>query len=240
MVARADKRNFKELLDTVRAHYKTFFNQWDIIIIVNEALNLVAKTDSWVTSFILVNLRPSMRTPFAQWLLKHKENVKAANFFFKSRSGLYNATPACWKNVTEAERREVAAMIETFPAQWTSEHIRQLIALTFVKFDDVDKFRGCYLLSKEDPSVFVTTFFCADDEDNADESTNASGRLGRIDTDYDGFCFAPKALMDPYKEDRSNTKLAGELFCHMANYVACNRGHETDKDLVLLRTWILR
>jgi hypothetical protein len=44
MVARADKRNFKELLDTVRAHYKTVLNQWDIIIIVNDVLNLVAKT----------------------------------------------------------------------------------------------------------------------------------------------------------------------------------------------------
>ena len=136
------------------------------------------------------------------------------------------------ENITEAERREVAAKIETFPVQWTSEHIKQLIALPFVKFDDVDKFRGCYLLSKEDPSVFVTPFFCADDEDNAAESTNACGRWGRIDTDYAGFCFAPKALMDPYKEDRSNTKLSGELFCHMANYVARNHGHETEEDLV--------
>jgi hypothetical protein len=67
--------------------------------------------------------------------------------------------------ITEAERREVAAKIETFPVQWTSEHIKQLIALPFVKFDDVDNFRGCYLLSKEDPSVFVTPFFCADHEE---------------------------------------------------------------------------
>jgi hypothetical protein len=38
--------------------------------------------------------------------------------------------------------------------------------------------------------------------------------------------------MDPYNEDRSNTKLSGELFCHVANYVAHNHSHETDEDLV--------
>lgn len=132
---------------------------------------------------------------------------------------------------TAANRRQVAALIETFPLQSTKEQIKQLIALPFVKFDDVEKFRGCYLLSKEDPSVFVTPIFCADDEDD-DEAVDGGGRWGRLDTDYAGFCFAPKALIDPYKEDRSNPKLAGELSRHMTNHVARNHGHETDEDLV--------
>lgn len=81
--------------------------------------------------------------------------------------------------------------------------------------------------------MFVTPIFCADDEDDDDEATvDGGGRWGRLDTDYAGFCFAPKALIDPYKEDRSNPKLAGELSRHMTNHVARNHGHETDEDLV--------
>ena len=231
-MAKANKRQFRDFVDTVRAHYKSVLNQWDIIIIVNDALNQVATTKAWVTSFIHVNLCPSQCKPFAEWLLKHKENVEAADYFFKSCSGLYDSMPACWKNITEAEHRQVVAKIETFPVQWTKEHIKVLIALPFVKFDNVEKFRGCYLLSKEDPSMFVTPIFCADDEDSDNETTNAGGRWGRIDTDYAGFCFAPNALMNPYHQGRANTKLSGELFCHMANFVAHNHGHQTDADLV--------
>ena len=84
MMAKANKRQFRDFVDTVRAHYKSVLNQWDIIIIVNDALNQVATTKAWVTSFIHVNLCPSQCKPFAEWLLKHKENVKAADFFFKS------------------------------------------------------------------------------------------------------------------------------------------------------------
>ena len=66
-------------------------------------------------------------------------------------------------------------------------------------------------------------FFCADDDDSVDEGADESGRWGRLDTDYAGFCLMPKALMDPNKS---------QLFCHIANHVACNHGHQTDKDLV--------
>lgn len=103
MVAREDKRQFKELIDTVRANYKTVLNQWDIIFIVNGALNEVAKTQAWRTSFVRVNFCPSQRKPFAEWIVRHKENVEAADYFFKACSGLYDATPACWKNITEAQ-----------------------------------------------------------------------------------------------------------------------------------------
>jgi hypothetical protein len=103
MVARADKRKFRELIDVYKVHQKGVLNQWAMILIVNQALNEVAKTNAWPTSFERVNLKPSQRKPFSQHLQRHKGTVDAADFLLKSRSGLYDAMPACWKNLAEQD-----------------------------------------------------------------------------------------------------------------------------------------
>jgi hypothetical protein len=229
MVAKADKRKFRELIDTFRAHQKGVINQWSMILIVNHALNEVAKTDARSKSFERVNLRPSRRKPFDEWIAKHKGTVDAVDFYFKSRSGLYDAMPACWKNMTEQNRRAIAARIATFPARWTVENIKELLLLPRVKFDDVEKWRSCFFISQEDPSVFVTPLFCADDDDDADSPDNNQRSIA---IDYAGFAFAPSELMSPYKADRKDANAAGKLFCHMTNFVARNHGYHSEASLV--------
>ena len=93
-VAKADKKKFRELLDTFKVYQKGLMNQWAIILLVNEALNVIAKTNMWVKSFVSVNFCPSQCKPFAEWLAKHKGTVDATDFFFKSQTGLYDAMPA--------------------------------------------------------------------------------------------------------------------------------------------------
>ena len=97
-----------------------------------------------------------------------------------------------------------------------------------VKFDDIKKLRGCYLISKEDHSVFVTPMFCADDEDA--ELPGCRQRF--LDNDYAGFAFAPMDLMMPYKLDREDVNLSGKLFCHMTNVLAHNHGFHSGIPLV--------
>ena len=220
MVARADKRAFRELIDRFKTHHKNVLNQWAIILIVNEAINAVAKTDAWHKSFILVNFCPSQRKPFAAWLERHKGTVDAADYFFKSYMGLYDAMPATWKNMTEEEGRAVSLKISSFQQQWTKQNIMELLLLLSVKFDDIEKLRGCHLVTKEDPSLFVTPMFCADDDADINESPTAGGRQWLLDTDYTGFSFAPLNLMTPYKATRGNVKLSSKLFCHLTNFVA--------------------
>jgi hypothetical protein len=227
MVAKADKRAFRELLDTYKAHHKGVLNQWAIILIVNEALNHVAKTDAWSKSFELVNFRPSKRMKFEEHLARHKGVVDAADFFFKSRTGLYDAMPACWKNLTEQQRRAIDTKIATFPQQWGKDNIKELLLLPGVKFDDVEKFRGCHLIAREDPSVFITPLFCADDDE--DESPS-NGQLF-LDKDYAGFAFAPAHLLEPYKQNKNDIKKSGELFCHMTTFLARNHGFSSGTPL---------
>ena len=96
----------------------------------------------------------------------------------------------------------------------------ELLLLPSVKFDDIEKLRGCHLVAKEDPLVFVTPMFCADDGEDINESPTVGGRQGLLDTAYAGFSFAPLNLMTPYKADQGNVKLSSKLFCHMTNFVA--------------------
>ena len=229
VVARADKRKFRELLDTFKAHHKGVLNQWSIVLIVNAAYNEVAKTNAWVTSFIRVNFCPSKRKPFAEWLARHKCTVEAADHFFKARNGLYDAMPAFWKNMTEDERRAVAAKMKTFPDTLTVSNVKELLMMPGIKFDDVEKLRGCIIIANEDPTVFVTPVYCAEDEEN-DELTDKGQRL--LDCDYAGFAFAPKDLMAKYKKNRGDRDVAKTLFCHMTNFVARNHGYHSRQDLV--------
>jgi hypothetical protein len=92
---------------------------------------------------------------------------------------------ACWKNLTEQQRCIIAALIVTFPGQWSKENVKELLLLPEVKFDDIKKLRGCHIISKEDPSVFVTPVFNPDDEE--DDQTESTGqRFGRFDDKVQG------------------------------------------------------
>ena len=90
----------------------------------------------------------------------------------------------------------MCSAIDTFGNNWSIENTKKVMLLGFVCFDDIEKLRGCYLITKEDPSVFVTP---------AVEATKKSKKTQRqwmIDEDYTGFAFAPAKWMDPYKEDQ--------------------------------------
>ena len=79
-----------------------------------------------------------------------------------------------------------------------------------VKFDNMEKFQGCYLISKKDHSVFVTPMFCAGDKD----AELPGGRQKFLDNDYAGFAFSPTNLIMPCKSNREDATLSCKLFCH--------------------------
>ena len=126
--------------------------------------------------------------------------------------------------------------------KWNKKHLLDLMSLGFVKLDDVQKFRGCHFLSKEDPTIFV--------DPAADERSNSEKRQWMIDRDFDGFSLAPKKLMDQYVKDRerdsklndderqkkwpmgSSRELAASLFNHMTNCIAARHGWHTGGYLI--------
>ncbi|KAL9182733.1 hypothetical protein ACHAXT_004012 [Thalassiosira profunda] len=200
-VAKEDKRFSKELMDMYRSRGNNMISQWELIILVNSALNLVEETDAWRKSFIRVNMCPSKCVPFGQWVQKIEESVNAADRFFTNRSGLFDATPAAWKHLTEVQRRSVCSVLESLEGSWTKEGVVKMMELGFVAFDDIPKLRGCYLLSKEDPSIFVAPVAPAAEESAAPTPQ----RQWMLDRDFDGFAFAPINLLEDFRADKAKS-----------------------------------
>jgi hypothetical protein len=99
LAAKSDKKYTQALLDGYCFHTKGVINQFQLILIINSALN---GTDSmlWLKSFVRVNMCPSKHVTFTSWVKKHKATVLATNHFFTNRSNRFDGMPASWqKNV---------------------------------------------------------------------------------------------------------------------------------------------
>ena len=61
-----------------------------------------------------MNLCPSKRFPFDEYIDRVKDVVDAGDFFYLKRDGKFYTMPACWKHLDEHQRRDVAAIIGSF------------------------------------------------------------------------------------------------------------------------------
>lgn len=238
----------RELLDYFKTLTKKVVTQWDLIVVANQAFNEVEKGSAWKKSFIRVNFCPSQRRAFKEYLREVEDIVSPADRFFTERVGLYDAMPAVWQHLSEQERRQLCSVLDSFEDNWSTENLKTVMQLGFVKLDDVEKLRGCWLVTKEDPSVFVTPVPKGDENGN-----QPTKKQGLLDSDFSGFSFAPKHLLDPYVKDKepygphfvgplphgieryprqNSRQLAADLFNNMTNFVASTHGWHTGTDLV--------
>jgi hypothetical protein len=100
---------------------------------------------------------PSKHVPFTTWVKKHEATVAAADRFFTNQSNLFDAMPAIWHHLSEDDRRKVCALFVKFTGDCKSLLI-EFVSLGVGAVDEIDKLRGCYLVTKEDPSVLLVQF----------------------------------------------------------------------------------
>ena len=97
-VAKNDKASMRANLDMVRPYIGVRLDQWFLIGIAIDALKRI-KAAAWIESFTKVNLHPRYRVPFTVWLRKIDSKLSSGEFF-ASRTSLFGAMPAVWKNMT--------------------------------------------------------------------------------------------------------------------------------------------
>jgi hypothetical protein len=99
-VAKSNKKLTRVVLDGYRFHTKGVIHQFQLILIINSALN---GTDamSWLKPFVRVNMCPSKHVMFTAWVKKHEATVLAADRFFTNWSNLFHAMPASWQKLSE-------------------------------------------------------------------------------------------------------------------------------------------
>lgn len=137
LVAKLDKKMTRDVLDVYRFNIHGVVSQWELISCLNTAFNS-CNPKAWRKSHIRVNTCPSKRLPFEEWVKAHKEQVSSADEFFKSRTGLFDAMPAVWKNMTAEDRQTIAALFREFEAEaekdpargvWHIDNVRRLMEL---------------------------------------------------------------------------------------------------------------
>jgi hypothetical protein len=94
IVAKQGKKVTRGLLEGFRFSRHGVVSQFELILIVNTALNQKDSELAWRTSHIRVNACPSKMQPFTKWLKKHEAAVTAADRIFISRDSLFDAMPA--------------------------------------------------------------------------------------------------------------------------------------------------
>ena len=93
-----------------------------------------------------------------------KEVLDAGDNFYLKRIGKFDSITACWDNLEEPQRYEVATLLGLFYDEsrgdrnkepWSIPNLKNYLNLGYVKLDDLPKFRAIYFLTLGDDSVFV-------------------------------------------------------------------------------------
>jgi hypothetical protein len=203
-VAKADKKMMRENLAFVRS--KLGGNKIDQWVLIQLAAHAQAKVDRdcWVQSHNSVNTNPKTRVPFNEWIkrLDKKGVLLSGEQFFKTRTSLYDAMPACWTKLSVEAMHSVITIIKKIydraeelqePLLWKTADVMELTK--YCALDDVIKLRA-YLTSKIDPSVIVGgDTSTAASVDVAAENSESNG----VATLLDYFTFMPPKLTAEYK-----------------------------------------
>ena len=129
-----------------------------------------------------------------------KEVVDAGDYFYLKRSGNFDLMSACWMNLEERQRREVATTRGLFYDDFCGDHNKELwlipnlkkyLNLGYANLDDLTKFRAAYFATLVADSLFVEPpHFVQPTPEN----------ITLID-DHDGFVLKPKNLVKNYQEN---------------------------------------
>ena len=111
-----------------------------------------------------LNLRPSTRVIFEEYIDSVKEVVHAGYYFYLKRRGKFDSMSACWNNLEQPQHREVAILLGLFYDEsfgdrkketWSILNLKKYLNLGYMKLDDLPKFRSAYFVTFGDYQVFV-------------------------------------------------------------------------------------
>ena len=188
-VAKADKAQIRELLDTVH-HKLSVITQSDLIAICCKVLKNVMHA-AWISSFKKVNLHPDFHVLCVEWLRCIDDKIETGEKFFTEHwHGLFDVMPAVWKNISVEACHKCINMIDSFHRDaepeatvWTKEYVRKLVK--YAPLDNIPKIHVSYMVAKCDPSIFI-----ADDNGFPNASTDVEdvqAKEGHL-TSFHGHC----------------------------------------------------
>jgi hypothetical protein len=86
------------------------------------------------------------------FLCRHTESVEAADNYFVDQVGIFEAMHVVWTHLSEEDRHNVCALFDNCTDD-CKFLLNKFALLGCAPMNDIDKLRGCYFVTKEDPSV---------------------------------------------------------------------------------------
>ena len=113
----------------------------------------------WVKSFQRVNLQPSTRRPFKEWCSKILEALQTGMHFKMEEFCVdpYLALPYWWKEYPVEIKKEAMKVVESHKGKFNINCLMEIKKTFHVPFSDMQNFRLCYELSKDNPSLLNRT-----------------------------------------------------------------------------------
>ena len=226
-VAKADKREFRALLDAVRPHVHRVLSQWDVIIVMCRALQKV-NGQQWVKSFIKVNQHPDHRVSFQEWAAKIDDKLVGDKFFIH-RPSLWDAMPSFWKKLTVENRRKLCTLIDEFHRKaefdecspWKKENL-MLLMTAGVAHSDIIRLRSCYFATKEDCRIFEEEPAAANEAPPEETDPNSI---------FEGYKLKPTDMVAAMKKTVTKSERAEAgmmLFRHCTRFTALAHDEKTN------------
>eukprot|EP00978_Attheya_sp_CCMP212_P000306 scaffold593_cov31-Attheya_sp.AAC.1 len=163
LVARDDKRKASDTLAMMRQGMKfhrnpTAINQWDLIIC---AIHVIRKTapETWQTSYDRVNVRPSTRVVFNEFIQRIAGFIAAGSTYKQGRVeptalDKYALLPGFYHGMTSADKKQAVAIVNKYADPYASvECVEELCDLLKIPLSSIQDLRVCIALAIEHPEI---------------------------------------------------------------------------------------
>ena len=139
-VAKDDKCTMRQCLSYLRQSEKlskSIISGWDLIHVGLAAVRELSP-DSWVKSFMRVNLHPKHRVAFPEWCVRISHFLEGGESFKPETVLLdtYSLLPAFWLGMQAAEKKRCAEIIESHDKEYTVACVRQFVRELYIPLAD--------------------------------------------------------------------------------------------------------
>ena len=154
-VAKDDKKSMRQSLAYLRQSNKLTKGTIDGWALIHVALAAVRELDanSWVYSFDKVNLKPSTRVSFPEWIKRIEHYVQGGESFKPEIiRDPYALLSPFWHGMTPDEKKGAFAIFESHTKEFTVACIKELVATAHVPMSEMQNFRVAIEVAMRNPS----------------------------------------------------------------------------------------
>ena len=154
-VARDDKRSMRDSLAYLRQSNKIVKGTIDGWGLMHVALAAVRElpADSWGYSFDKVNLRPSTRVSFPEWIKRIEHYIQGAESFKPEVvRDPYALLSPFWHGMEPEEKKHAMSIFESFESTFSVECVRELAAKVHIPMNEMQNVRVGMELAVKDPT----------------------------------------------------------------------------------------